>query len=84
MARKSTKSLAEQCQKVTIRFSPSQAEKIAKECELNGLKPAVYLRLASISFTNNKFLDVFSVVTQVAEEQVRFRRDFNAAVGEGE
>lgn len=80
MTRRSTKSLVEQCEKVTIRFSKADAEKIASECERNGLKPAVYLRLASISFTKNKFLDVFSLVRQVADEQVRLRRDFNDAV----
>ncbi|QEG35907.1 hypothetical protein [Bythopirellula goksoeyrii] len=80
MVKRSTKTLTEQCEKVTIRFTKSQAERIAAECELNGMKPSVYLRLASMSFTNSKFLDVFSLVSQVAEEQVRFRRDFNEAV----
>ena len=80
MARKSEKSLLEQCKKVTIRFSDGDAEKIATECLRNGIKPSLYVRIATNGFTNHRYLDLFTKTQTVLDETIRLRRDFNDAL----
>ena len=87
MARKSKKPLAEQCEKITVRFDKTKARQIAEECELYGIVPAVYVRLTSSATIDNRYLDVFRIVnalkeevTAIREENIRLRRDFNEAV----
>lgn len=81
---KNTKSLVEQCEKITIRFARPQAEKIAQQCEQTGIKPSQYVRMAGIAFTDHKYLDLKSMLQMVVDETIRLRRDFNDAVVEGD
>ncbi len=80
MARKSTKTLVEQCEKITSRFAKSQAEKMAAQCEASGIKPSQYLRLAGMAFTDFRFLDLIGRMQRVEDEILRLRDDFNEAV----
>lgn len=81
MPRKPTqKNLAEQCEKVTVRFAPSQAARIAEQCRLAGLRPAQYVRVAAFGFTEHRHLDLIAKLGRVEDELIRLRRDFNDAV----
>jgi len=90
MARKSTKSLVEQCEKVTVRLPSEVARKIAKQCEENGIAPSVYMRFAARVFVEFRTLDVVGKLQSVQDEQrmmrdeqVRMRIAFNEAVEAG-
>lgn len=80
MTRKSNKTLAEQCEKITSRFAKSQAEKMAAQCEATGIRPSQYLRLAGMAFTDFQFLDLVGKLSSLEQEMKRLRNDFNAAV----
>lgn len=77
---RTTKSLVEQCEKITIRFARPQAEKIAAECEKSGVRPGQYLRMAGIAFSDHRYLDLKTMMQLVIDETIRLRRDFNDAV----
>ncbi|WP_146564531.1 hypothetical protein [Posidoniimonas corsicana] len=83
MAKRSEKSLVEQCEKVTIRFTRGQAEKIAEECLKAGIRPSQYLRIAGVAFTDHRYLDLKSMMQSVFDETIRLRRDFSDALVSG-
>lgn len=85
MARKKNeKSLFEQCEKITVRFGKPQARKIAEQCLLWGVKPAQYLRISGINFSDHEYLDLKTAMQRVEEEQRKLRLDFLNAVAEGD
>lgn len=83
MARKSQKSLLEQASKVTVRFPAEVAEAIAEESIKAGIKPSVYVRIATTGFTKHKHLDLMSKLMMAYDELIRLRRDFNDALIDG-
>ena len=80
MARRSVRSLEDQCEKITSRFDKHYARRLARQCEGTGMKPAQLVRFAAMVFLDFGTLDLVTKIQKVEDQIVLLRSDFQEAV----
>lgn len=80
MAKRIQRSLEEQCEKITSRFDPHYARRLARQCEGTGMKPAQLVRFAAMVFLDFGTLDLVTKIQRVEDQLTLLRNDFQEAV----